>query len=83
MALNIKDDETDRLVRELAAETGQSITEAVRDAVRSQLEIARRRKVGIDVTELEAVIARGRSRPMLDARNTEEILGYDHDGLPS
>jgi antitoxin VapB len=33
VALNIKDAETDRLARELAAETGESITEAVRRAI--------------------------------------------------
>ena len=38
MALNIKDDGTDRLVRELAAETGESLTTAVTVAVRERLE---------------------------------------------
>jgi len=35
MALSIKDTETDRLVRELVAETGESITTAVATAVRT------------------------------------------------
>jgi antitoxin VapB len=37
MSLNIKNEETHRLVRELAALTGQSQTSAVEDAVRRRL----------------------------------------------
>lgn len=35
MAINIKDAETERVIRELAALTGESITEAVRHAAES------------------------------------------------
>jgi hypothetical protein len=38
VALNIKDRETDRLVRQLAALTGEGITEAVKVAVRERIE---------------------------------------------
>ena len=38
MALSIKDPETDRLARELAKTTGESITEAIRAALRERLE---------------------------------------------
>ena len=38
MALNIKSAETDRLARELAALTGESITEAVTRALELRLE---------------------------------------------
>ena len=37
IALNIKDDGADRLVRALAAETGESLTAAVTVAVRERL----------------------------------------------
>ncbi len=37
MSLNIKDPETHRLVRELAERTGESMTAAVREAVRERL----------------------------------------------
>ena len=84
MALNIKDDETDRLVRELAAETGESMTTAVAVAVRERLERLsgavpreRRRHELMDITRRSA------SRPLRDSRSTEEILGYGPDGLPS
>ncbi len=38
MVLHIRDSETDRLVRELAKKRGLGLTEAVRDAVRHELE---------------------------------------------
>ena len=44
MALNIKSAETDRLARELAALTGESITEAVTRALEQRLEDQRRLK---------------------------------------
>ena len=44
MALNIKDARTDRLARELAQLTGQSITEAVAQALEAKLHTERRRR---------------------------------------
>ena len=86
MALNIKDPETDRLVRELAALTGQPITEAVRDAVRDKLTATKTRRAASDKTRrriLDEIAARGRARPVLDDRTPDEIIGYDDDGLPA
>ena len=42
MGINIKNDETHRLVRELAALTGESMTAAVTEAVRERLDRVRR-----------------------------------------
>lgn len=83
MALNIKDSETDRLARELAAETGESITIAARRAIEERLARVRTRRAAAPAAdELLALIARGRKRAVVDPRNAEEILGYDQDGLP-
>jgi antitoxin VapB len=41
MALSIKGPEADRLARELAAATGESLTEAVTKALRDRLRVAR------------------------------------------
>jgi antitoxin VapB len=60
MALNIKDPETDRLVRELAAATGESITVATRRAVEDRLERVGRRPT--PSSGLAAIITRGRAR---------------------
>jgi antitoxin VapB len=44
MALSIKDDQTDELARKLAALTGESITTAVKEALRERLERESRRR---------------------------------------
>lgn len=84
MALNIKDEETDRLARELAEATGETITGAVATALRERLERLRarsgRRSLG---DELEEIVERFATLPVLDDRSPEEIIGYDEHGLPS
>jgi len=83
VALNIKDVETDRLARQLAAETGETITVAARRAIEERLARVRARKAAApEADELRALIARGRGRPTLDDRPADEILGYDDTGLP-
>lgn len=84
VALNIKDDRADRLVRELAAATGESLTTAITVAVTERLERvrgapprARRAAAMIEIAERSA------RRPVLDARSADEIIGYDADGLPT
>lgn len=83
MPLNIKDPETDRLARQLAAETGLSLTESVRTAIEDQLARVRRRRLAATRQEaLHRYIERGRQRATLDTRSEDEILGYGDDGLP-
>ena len=84
MALNIKDQTADRLVRELAAETGESLTAAITVAVRERLErlhgaVPRERRR----RELAAIARRSAGRTVRDPRSADEILGYGPDGLPS
>jgi len=81
MALGIEDPETDRLVRELAAVTGETITVATRRALEERLARVRRRPWARD--DLADIIARGRERRRLDERPEDEILGYGADGLPA
>jgi len=84
VALNIKDDLADRLARELAAETGETITTAVAVALRERLERLRgavpreRRREA-----LAALTDRSSARPVRDRRGADEIVGYGPDGLPS
>lgn len=82
--LNIKDPRTDRLVRELAAATGESITTATRIAVEERLRRVRARRPDRELErQLADIVARGRQRPILDPRSPDEIIGYDENGLPS
>ena len=85
MALSIRDPETDRLARELAALTGESMTEAIREALAERL--ARTRRGGEDelrrlIASVRAIQERVARLPVLDDRPEDEILGYDADGLP-
>lgn len=83
MALNIKDEEADRLARELAAATGQGITVAAKRAFEERLQRVRARTAAAKGgDDLDEVIARGRARATLDVRDIDAIVGYDEDGLP-
>ena len=83
MALSIKHPEADRLARELAARTGETVTEAVIQALRERLMREQGRVRGVALSEeLLAIGARCASLPVLDARPAEAILGYDERGVP-
>ena len=83
MALSIKNEETERLARELARRTGASITEAITTALRQQLAREEGKRSGPRVRdELLAIGRRCAALPDLDTRSPEEILGYDEIGLP-
>ena len=83
MALSIKDPEADRLARALAHATGESLTEAVRRALAERL--ARETQRGTHYrmqTAVRRVQERLASLPVLDARDADELLGYDEHGVP-
>jgi antitoxin VapB len=84
VALSIKDPEADRLARELAARTGETLTEAVVVALRERLarETGRARTVPMR-EELATIRRRCAALPVLDNRAADEILGYDDRGLPA
>jgi antitoxin VapB len=82
MAISIKDPETDRLARALAAATGESLTEAIRRALQDRLEREShrsRRGIGVEVRRIQERVARLAVR---DARSADEIVGYDAHGAP-
>ncbi len=83
MALNIKDAETDRLVRRLADLTGEKITEAVRTAVSERLDREAQRHGKASLEELLAIANRVARKAVVDPRTPEEIIGYDEHGLPA
>jgi antitoxin VapB len=83
MALNIEHPDADRLARQLAEQTGETLTDAVLNALRERLsrEAARHRALPLR-RELEAIRKRCASLPVRDSRPADEILGYDEHGLP-
>ena len=83
MALSIKHPEADRLARELAARTGESLTDAVINALRERLRREQGRVRAPRLRdEIRAIRERCRSLPVLDPRQADEILGYDGHGVP-
>ncbi|MDQ2680986.1 MAG: type II toxin-antitoxin system VapB family antitoxin [Candidatus Eremiobacteraeota bacterium] len=82
MAISIKNPEADRLVRELAARTGEGATEAVMNAVRERLDRVRKRAPSSLAEDIARIARRCAARPVLDDRRADDILGYGADGLP-
>ena len=84
MALSLKDPETDRLARELARLTGESLTEAVRTSLAERLERERLRrgrpKKGL-AERLNELALECAAFPDHDTRSPDEIIGYDEDGM--
>ena len=84
MALNIKNAEAEQLARELARRRGTSITEAVTHALRKEVERERTRSRRENKEELirciDEITERFNSRPLLDDRSDDEILGYNEQG---
>ncbi|HXT80603.1 MAG TPA: type II toxin-antitoxin system VapB family antitoxin [Acetobacteraceae bacterium] len=83
MALSLKDKETDRLAREVAALTGETLTDAIRKALAERLERERRRRgrprdLAAKFREIGEHCA---SMPDFDARTPDEIVGYDETGM--
>jgi len=82
MALSIKSDEADRLARDLASVTGETLTDAVTIALRERLERERAASVTTTVRRLVRLAEEVRSLPVLDEREPEDIVAYDEQGLP-
>jgi antitoxin VapB len=81
--------ETETLARLVARKTGKTPEEVVRDAVAATARTlgvvsndnsAADQQVMIDAAT--AIVGRFAGQPILDSRDEDEILGYDHDGIP-
>ena len=84
MAINIKDSETDRLAREVAKRTGETITDAIRTALQERLRrLVGRYTASTKRERLYEILTRVDALPRLDTRSEDEILGYEESGIPS
>lgn len=79
----MKNDEADRLLRDLAELTGESLTEAIVVSLRERLSRERRLVDGAADRSLDAAIERLRALPVIDPRSDVDILGFDDHGLPT
>jgi antitoxin VapB len=83
MPLSIKDPDTERLARDLARRTGETITVATRRALEERL-----RRIGSAnektrlLDDLAEIRLRCAALPIIDDRQPDEIIGYDEHGLP-
>jgi antitoxin VapB len=83
MALSIKHPEADRLARELAAKTGESLTDAIINALRERLRREEGRIRGPRLRdEIRSIRHRCAALSVKDHRRADEILGYGDTGLP-
>jgi antitoxin VapB len=83
MALSIKHPEADRLARQLAERTGETLTDAIINALRERLtrEAGRTRRPRLR-DEIRAIRRRCALLPIRDRRSDDEVLGYDDHGMP-
>jgi antitoxin VapB len=84
MALSIKNAETEQLARQIAKETGETLTEAIQKSLRERLERLEKeqRRHEVVKAKLEEIVRRVHAMPILDTRSEDEILGYDENGIP-
>ena len=83
MPLSIKNEATERLARQVARETGESLTEAIQMSLQERWERLKRRRKGHILTgQIEDLLRRVDALPTLDSRPEDEILGYGKDGIP-
>lgn len=85
MTLNIRDPEVHELAREVAHATGETMTQAVKTALRERLTRVRDDRERERQRRLEAIedfVRRFQALPVLDPRTPDEILDYDENGLP-
>ena len=79
MSLNIKNEETHRMAQELATLTGESMTEAVTEAVRERLDRVKKKGMAeriMKIAKESSALLKGRPLP-----DHGELL-YDEKGLP-
>ena len=83
MALSIRNSQAEKLARQVAAESGESLTEAIIHALEERLERLKGRRAITNVAEeIMRISLRCRALPELDPRSANEILGYEERGLP-
>ncbi len=82
--INIKNEKTIRLAKEVSAMAGENITEAITHALQNRLEGLRKKKLNSRKGVARKILAAAQEfqkMPVLDERNADHIL-YDEHGLP-
>lgn len=81
MALSIKNEQAEKLARDLAEITGETITQAIIHALEDRLQrISGCRKSTDIMQEIIAISNHCHALPDLDHGSPDEIIGYDENG---
>jgi len=84
MAMSIKSLDVERLARQVAAKTGESLTGAIHKALEERMgRLEEQEKKSLLLAQLEEIVHRVDQLPVRDNRAPDELMGYDQDGLPS
>lgn len=82
MALSIRNPKAEQLARELAAVSGENLTQAIIQALEDRLNALRSNHGPQDLAQNIMLISRRCSAlPDVDPRDAEEILGYTNYGV--
>jgi antitoxin VapB len=82
MGMNIKNPTVERLAKELAAETGESMTSAIQAALEEKLlRLRRERDVAEKIRQIDAVL--DSLPPVPPGATSDHSDLYDEDGLPA
>lgn len=83
MPISIRNPKAEQLAREVAAESGENLTQTIIHALEERLERLRGRRTATDTfQDVMTISKRCSSLPDQDQRLPEEILGYDHRDIP-
>ncbi|RJQ42084.1 MAG: PSK operon transcription factor [Gaiellales bacterium] len=82
MALSIRNPIAEKLAREVAARSGENITQAIIHSLEERLDrLKGSRRAAEKGKELLAIAKRCSSLPDQDPRTADEILGYNEHGV--
>ena len=81
--MDIKDEEIERLAREVAERAGESLTEAIRIALQERLQrLSGRQRAATQREKLYEILHRVDAMPRKTDLTEDEILDYDEHGIP-
>ena len=82
MAFSIRNPQAEQLAREVAAISGENLTQAIIHALEERLERLKGRRTAINIVrEIMTISQRCSSLPDMDQRSPEEILSYNQSGV--
>ena len=81
--MDIKDEEIERLAREVAERAGESLTETIRIALQERLQrLSGRQRAATQREKLYEILHRIDAMPRKIDLTEDEILDYDEHGIP-